>query len=148
VRRTRPWARWKLRDFDKGIKWHVPESSRLWQDCAAEEPPTSSGLEENQVLGDWFSAGSGCKVGNSNAIGNNALVGSDPRVQFTGRLLEVNFNVRVDNVLILTENFVTKTVERSEGSLGLLMASLEFFFGRASISVFISSCPEVRNADP
>jgi hypothetical protein len=104
--------------------------------------------KNREVFSDRKGVGTGSKVSRTDTISDEALMGSDPGVQFTEGLLEVIFYVREKNVSVFAENLVPQGVESSNGVLGLLVVRLKFFFSGSAVSVMITGSPKVVNADP
>jgi hypothetical protein len=100
------------------------------------------------VLGDGLGVGFGCKLGHSDAVGNEALMHGNLGVQILEWLLEVSLNTVIEYIPVFAKDKSFETVEGSDSLVGLVLIGLSTGFARVAMVVMISSTPKVVGTDP
>jgi hypothetical protein len=124
-------------DFHEGSEFDVPV--RLWfrENVSMEISTSTTAEKDREVFGDWFCIRASCEFCCTGTVGDEALVGSNPGVEFTERLLEMSFHIIKENVTVFTENQILELIEYSDRPLSLLFACLSLCFGSAAVAVRI-----------
>jgi hypothetical protein len=100
------------------------------------------------MFSDGLGIGFGGQFGHTDTVGNEALVHCNPGVQFAKGLLEMYVDTVIEDVAVLTEDEGFKSIEGSDGALGLVLTGLAAGFARVAMAVLVAGGPKVVDTDP
>ena len=126
-----------MSNFHEGSEFDVAIGLRFWENVGMEVSMPMTTEKDREVFGDWFCIQTGGKFCCMGTVGNEALVGSYPGVEFTEGLLEVSFKIIKENVTVFTENQILELIECTDHPLSLLFAGLSLCFGSTAVAVQI-----------
>jgi hypothetical protein len=88
-----------------------------------------------------------CKLGGAYTIGDEALVGVDPGIEFTERLLWMGIEAVIEDITVLAKDKVTEEV-KGASAFDLMKACLSAGFGVIAMAVVVVRKPEIMNSYP
>jgi hypothetical protein len=101
------WTRQVTGDCDEGGEFHVSECGKF-REMGVVFEAFATPMERWEVFCDWESVRTGCEISHADTIGNEALMGCNAGVEFSEGLLKMDLKIGVEDVVILTEDFVPK----------------------------------------